>query len=91
MQIQVRMGEPLWRAAGRRRLSLAWPAGASVMVADVLARLGAEHPAFPAALAGQGLAQPNPYRLFVDSVPAEPSAPLADGQVLFILLPAIGG
>lgn len=90
IRIQVKLGEPLWRAVGSRRLALEWPAGTEVTVADVLARLTAEHPAFAQAFASA------PYRLFVDAEPVNatslpPGPHLADGQTLFILLPAIGG
>ncbi len=86
MRVNVKLGEPLWRATGERRLGLDWPTGAPVTVADVLARLAAEHPAFAAARAAV------PYRLFVDARLVEDgSAPLDNGQTLFILLPAIGG
>ena len=86
MRVDVKLGEPLWRATGARRLGLDWPAGTPVTVADVLARLAVEHPAFAAARAAA------PYRLFADARPVGgDSAPLADGQTLFILLPAIGG
>jgi hypothetical protein len=86
MHINVKLGEPLWRATGERKLSLDWPAGAAVTVADVLARLTAAQPAFSAAHAAA------PYRLFVDARPVnDGNTPLDDGQTLFILLPAMGG
>ncbi|MCX6029579.1 MAG: hypothetical protein NT169_09800 [Chloroflexi bacterium] len=90
MRVYVKLGEPLWRATGQRRLALAWPAGAEVTVADVLARLTTDHSAFAAAYAAA------PYRLFVDAAPVDAGnlsagPQLADGQTLFILLPAIGG
>ena len=96
MQVQVKLGEPLWRAIGRRRVTLTWPDGAEVTVVDVLARLAAEDPAFEAAYSGESLSSPAPYRLFVDSIPVEtaclpPGPVLVDWQTLFILLPAIGG
>ncbi len=86
MRVYIKLGEPLWRATGQRRLALAWPDGAEVTVAGVLARLATEHPAFAAAYAAAS------YRLFVDAAPVDAGAmPLTDGQTLFILLPAIGG
>ena len=84
MHINIKLGEPLWRAVGARRLALEWPDAARVTAPDALARLAVEHTAFAAAYAAA------PYRLFVDAVPADAAA-LADGQTLFILLPAIGG
>ncbi len=110
MQIQVKLGEPLWRATGQRRLTLAWTNDGPVTVLDLLARLQDDYPAFGPAFAGQGLVRSYPYRVFVDGVlvhtgqpgpmtsappgPADPSgssALLADGQTVFILLPAAGG
>ena len=90
MQINVRLGEPLWRAVGRRRVALDWEDAGQATVADVLARLAAEYPAFAAAYAAA------PYRLFVDAVPVNTSASspgplLSDVQTLYILLPAVGG
>jgi hypothetical protein len=94
--MHVKLGEPLWRAVGRRRLTQEWPAGATVTAADVLARLAAEYPGFAAAYQGEGLGRAAPYRLFVDGAPLAGRGPLsevrlAEGQTLFILLPAIGG
>jgi hypothetical protein len=96
VQIEVKLGEPLWRSAGRRRLSLDWPAGAGVTVADVLARLAAEYERFAAAYQPGGPGRASPYRIFVDAVPAPadgslPGLELAHGQTLYILLPAAGG
>jgi hypothetical protein len=90
VRIEVKLGEPLWRAAGQHRLVLEWPAGSPVTVADVLARLSGEHPSFAATYTAA------PYRLFVDAIPVDPAElpldpSLAEGQTLYILLPAIGG
>ncbi len=73
MEIYVKLGEPLWRAIGARRLTLAWPDEAAVTVQDALARLAADYPAFAAAYAGSGLRRPYPYRVFVDAMPVEPA------------------
>lgn len=96
MQIIVKLGEPLWRSAGQRRVKLEWPGAGSVAVADVLARLSADYPAFEPAFRGLGLAHGGAYRLFVDAVAVDlsampPGPALTDGQTLYILLPAIGG
>ena len=53
MQIMVRLGEPLWRAAGAMRLYLDFDEG-DVTVADVLARLSAAYPPFETAYRGVG-------------------------------------
>lgn len=90
MRINVKLGEPLWRSAGRRRLVLEWPAEATVTVTAALARLGAEHKDFETAYRAYR------YRLFVDGAQVDLAnstsfQELRDGQTLFILLPAIGG
>lgn len=89
MVIHVKLGEPLWRTTGQRRWTLAWPAGAAVTVGDALARLAAGYPVFEPAL--RGPEGPSPYRLFVDALPVAMESRLADGQTLYVLLPAIGG
>ena len=99
MRVYVRLGEPLWRAVGERRLVLEWPDRSEVPVDEVLDRLRSAYPDFAAAYAGAGLGHAQPYRLFVDHGhpagrpgEAEEAAPsIRDGQTLFILLPAVGG
>lgn len=77
LHINVKLGEPIWRATGQRRLVLEWPADTQVGVPDVLARLAASYPAFATAYAGANMSQPYPYRVFVDATPVEP-APLLE-------------
>ena len=95
MEFQVRMGDPLWRAVGQRRLTLSWPDGAPPTIADVLAHLSAAYPGFSAALADAGLRQSYPYRYFVDSRLVAPDdlarRTLRAGETLYIFLPAAGG
>ncbi len=102
MEIQVKLGEPLWRAIGKRRLNLCFEGEGQITVGDVIARLAADYPGFPAAFAGQGLVRAYPYRVFVDSVLVQPAGsaapdqaaypiPLREGQTVYILLPAAGG
>ncbi len=76
MQIYVKLGEPLWRSVGVRRLALVWPDHAAVTVQDVLARLAADYPAFTTTYAGSSLRRPHPYRVFVDATPVEPAPAL---------------
>lgn len=94
MKIVVRLGEPLWRAVGSRRLHLSFDQD-SVSVADVLDHLQASYPAFDKAYQGHSLPQTMPYNLFVNSriVPRGQEADwlLADGDTLYIFLPAVGG
>ncbi len=105
MEIEVKFGEPLWRAVGKRRLRLCFEGEDRVTVGRVLARVAGDYPGFPAAFAGQGLVQAYPYRVFVDAVLIQPAAAgpadadqpeaypttLRDGQTVFVLLPAAGG
>ena len=96
MRVHVKLGEPLSRVVGRRRLTMEWPSGTAVTAADMLARLDAEYPGFAAAYEGEPLGRAVPYRLFVDGMPLASRGPasavrLAEGQTLYILLPAIGG
>ena len=86
MRIHVKLGEPLWRAVGSRRLSLEWLDRDGVSVETVLARLAVMYSAFHAAYGRHS------YRLFIDAAPVTPDRrELVDGQTLFIMLPAIGG
>ena len=94
MQIMVRLGEPLWRAAGAMRLYLDFGEG-EVTVADVLARLAATYPAFETAFRGDAFGRLMPYQVFVNArlVPAggEALRPVVDGDKVYLFLPAIGG
>lgn len=94
MNITVRLGEPLWRAAGARRLTVAFDE-AVVSVADVVGRLTALYPAFEAAYRGGGWGRGIPYNVFVNArqVPAgkEQTWRLADGDTVYFFLPAVGG
>ncbi len=93
IQITVRAGEPLWRALGRHRITVALPAPATL--ADLLDALARAHPDFAAAYQGQGLRRQRPYRLFVNhrQIPAEAPdrCPLADGDLVHIVIPVAGG
>ena len=95
MELHVRMGDPLWRAVGQRRLTLHWSDEHPPTIAEVLAYLGTTYPAFAGALADAGLRQRNPYRFFVDShlvaVDDLSQRTLRSGETLYIFLPAAGG
>jgi DNA-3-methyladenine glycosylase len=95
MEFQVRMGDPLWRAVGQRRLTIAWADESPPTIADVLAHLSVTYSDFEAALADAGLRQAYPYRYFVDSrlvaVADLASRTLRAGETLYIFLPAAGG
>ncbi len=94
MRIAVRLGEPIRRVTGSILVLLDFDA-AQVTLADVLARLAAGYPGFEAALRGDDLGRPSPYRVFVNArqAPAgqETQIVLADGDKVSIFLPAVGG
>lgn len=94
MRIMVRMGEPLWRSVGSLRLALVTDRP-TVTVADVLATLAAEYPDFEAAFRGEDLGHPMPYQVFVNAILVAPGSEsqrvLADGDRVYIFLPAAGG
>ncbi len=94
MQIMVRLGEPLWRAAGAMRLYLDFDES-DVTVADVLARLAASYPPFETAFRGDAFGRLMPYQVFVNArlVPpgGEALRPVVDGDKVYLFLPAIGG
>jgi hypothetical protein len=86
VRIYVKLGEPLWRAVGGRRLALDWPDALKVTPSQALARLANEYPDFDAAFRRRA------YRLFVDAkVVMDEGVSMTDGQTLYLLLPAIGG
>jgi DNA-3-methyladenine glycosylase len=94
MKVTVRLGEPIWRVAGALRLELEFePPG--VTVADVLAHLAAAYPGFETAFRGDDLARHLPYQLFVNARIVPPGSEherfLADGDKLYVFLPAAGG
>lgn len=94
MQVTVRLGEPIRRLAGSILVPLDFDAE-QVSVADVLARLAVSYPGFVAALRGDDLGHPSPYRIFVDArqvaAGQEAQTWLAPGQKIYIFLPAVGG
>jgi hypothetical protein len=64
MVIQVKMGEPLWKAVGRRQIDL--ELGDRATVADALAQLGNDYPGFGTALEAGGTQPGVPYNYFVN-------------------------
>lgn len=94
MKIMVRLGEPIWRFVGQRRVQLEFEEQ-TVSVADVLARLKAAYPGFASSYRGDGLGYASPYNLFVNarivSRDQESQWLLAEGDQVFVFLPAVGG
>lgn len=97
MDIQIKLGEPLWRAVGQRRLQLAWPDEDNPpTINDLLITLQNSYPGFAAALtAAAGITHANPYQFFVDSrivaAHALSTRRMRAGETLYIFLPAAGG
>ena len=94
LKITVKLGEPLWRQGGKRRLLLEWRQ-LSVTVAEVLRHLEKEYPDFDPAFRGEGLKAAYPYNLFVKArlvrLKEAETTPLRDGDRLFIFIPVVGG
>lgn len=96
MDITIKLGEPLWRVVGQRRLRLSWPDDAPPTAADLLAHLEATYAGFAAALASApGISHQQPYQFFIDSrlvsAQALSTRRLQAGETLYIFLPAAGG
>lgn len=94
MQITVRLGEPITRVVGALRVSL-WFSGDLISVADVLRRMVDDYPGFQEAFRGEGIGHINPYRVYVNARQVMPGQEdrwlLADGDKVYIFLPAAGG
>lgn len=90
IQVTVRLGEPLWRSVGERRLVLSVPP--DVSVAGLLAELMRRYPALTLLSSPEGRAR---YRVFVDGklVPWEATGEyrLHGGNTVYIFPPAAGG
>ncbi len=96
MDINIKLGEPLWRAVGQRRLQISWPEDNPPTVMDLLVYLQGAYPGFTEALSSvTGISHANPYQFFVDSRIVAPHAlaerRLRAGETLYIFLPAAGG
>jgi molybdopterin converting factor small subunit len=93
MVIEVKMGEPLWKAVGERRVALEVEDGATV--ADALARLRAAYPQFGAALDAGGTRMGIPFNFFVNRRLVKErelaQRKLKAGDTLHILAPIVGG
>jgi molybdopterin converting factor small subunit len=93
MQIEVSMGDPLWKSVGRRRINLELSDGASV--ADALAELHDSYPEFEAALEVGATRLGIPFNFFVNRRLVKDSDlgqhKLKEGDTLYILAPIVGG
>lgn len=93
MQIEVKMGDPLWKAVGQRQISLELADGASV--ANALAHLRAAYPDFGSALEAGGTRLGVPFHFFVNRKLVRDrdldQHKLKAGDTLYILAPIVGG
>jgi sulfur carrier protein ThiS len=95
MRITLRLGDPLWRKVGQRRLDLELAEGQTA--ADALALFTARYPAAGADLLpdGQSAQERLPYHLFVNhrKIPWEAAGatPLRDGDQVVVFLIVVGG
>jgi sulfur carrier protein ThiS len=93
MVIQVKMGEPLWKAVGRRQIDL--ELGDRATVADALAQLRNDYPGFGTALEAGGSQPGVPYNYFVNRKWVKDRDlerhVLEEDDRLYILAPIVGG
>lgn len=93
LKITVKFGEPLRQSIGQRRISINLPEGGSA--ADLLSALAQKYADFAAAFQGDDLGRELPYIFFLNHRPV--TAPnynatrLQDGDVVYLLLPVVGG
>lgn len=96
-KVQVKLGEPLWRQAGNREISLEWEGGTLL---ELLEELVARYPSLAGELGGKSLltgggGEEVPYTIFVNGelVPPQrrPEKRVPGGAEVVILLPLAGG
>lgn len=92
MRVTVRLGEPLWRSTGERRIHLVLHPGSTVETA--LRRLEERFPALAHQLHLEHRGR-RVYQVFVNARPVDwehlSTVTLQDGDVVHILPPAVGG
>ena len=93
MVVEVRLGDPLWKAVGERQIRLELADGAAV--SDALAHLQAAYPQFGAALEAGGTRLGVPFHFFVNRKLVKEGElaqyKLKSGDRLHILAPIVGG
>ena len=93
IRVTVRAGEPLRRAFGQHRISIDLRAPATL--GDLLIALASAYPNFASRYQGDDLGHPHPYRMFVNHRQVADAAltghPLADGDLVHIVIPISGG
>ena len=83
MQVMITLGEPYWRSAGERELSLELEEG--VRLADLLVIIRQTWPAL-----ARDMDEATPV-LFVDDLQADPETRLEGGNRVHMLWPVAGG
>jgi molybdopterin converting factor small subunit len=93
MDIQVSLGDPLWKSVGQRQIGLELSGDASV--ADALAVLRSSYPEFGAALEAGATRVGIPFNCFVNRRLVKDGDlgqhKLKEGDTLYILAPIVGG
>ena len=93
MVIEVKMGDPLWKAVGQRKIRVELADGATV--ADALACLRSTYPDFGSALEAGGTQLGVPFNFFVSRKLVKDrdlaQHRLKTGDKLYILAPIVGG
>jgi len=93
MVVEVRLGDPLWRAVGERQIRLELNDAATV--SDVLDYLRSVYPGFGAALEAGGTRVGVPFNFFVNRRLVKErdlaAHALRPGDRLHILAPVVGG
>jgi len=85
MQVTVRLGEPFWRQANAREVTLELPAGATVRL--LLEELARAYPALKPVLQDDDL----PPTVFLGDELAGPDSPLSEGARPTLLWAMSGG
>ncbi len=85
MKILLHLGEPFWRAAGKREVEIALNDGGTI--SDALASLANTYPTLAKDLDGEE-AKP---MLFMNDEEASPEKILSDGAKIHVVWPVSGG
>jgi sulfur carrier protein ThiS len=93
MVIEVKMGDPLWKIVGQRRINLELADGSTV--SDALTNLRTTYPDFGSALEAGGTRLGVPFNFFVNRKLVKDrdlaQHKLKTGDTLYILAPIVGG
>jgi molybdopterin converting factor small subunit len=93
MRVSLKLGDPLWRAVGKRELTLDLPDGSSVD--DALGALASSYPDAGKEMRLGTTESDFYYSLFVNDrlvlFANRQKSPLRDGDVISVLLPLAGG